>query len=181
MTPRAAERTGRHHSEVSVSVSFKTERACTSDHCSVSARIHVITLAVADLDRAVAFYRDGIGLGTPRVFGHEFVGDATTPDGTVAMFQLRGGLMFALFPRTELAKDAGIPPGPAQPGGFSLGHAVASRADVDRLLARAEAAGATLCGVTGDRAWGIYSGYFHDLDGHLWEIMWNPAIDLDPE
>lgn len=91
--------------------------------------------------------------------------------------RLRGGLLLLLYARTELAKDASIPPGPAQSGEFSIGHAVASRAGVDAVLARAESAGATLTDRPHDRPWDIYSGYFRDLDGHLWEIMWNPRLE----
>jgi catechol 2,3-dioxygenase-like lactoylglutathione lyase family enzyme len=142
-------------------------------------RIHVITLAVADLDRAVEFYRDGLGLQTSGVIGTEFAGDDTNPAGAAAMFQLHGGLILALYPRTELAKDAKIPIGPANSGEFSIGHAVADKAEVDALLAQAEAAGASLTDEPHDRPWGIYCGYFRDPDGHLWEIMWNPQLDLE--
>jgi uncharacterized protein len=142
-------------------------------------RIHVITLAVSDLDRALAFYRDGLGLESPGVVGTEFTGDATTPAGAAAMFQLRGGLILALYPRSELAKDANIALEPPKSGEFSLGHAVPRREDVDATLASAEAAGATPTGRPHDRPWGIYSGYFRDPDGHLWEIIWNPEFDLD--
>ncbi len=90
------------------------------------------------------------------------------------MFRLDGGLLLNLYPRSELAKDAQIPPGPAQSGEFSLRHIVASRTDVDALLAQAEAAGATITDEPHDRPWGIYSGYFRDLDGHLWEVIHNP-------
>jgi catechol 2,3-dioxygenase-like lactoylglutathione lyase family enzyme len=141
-------------------------------------RIHVITLAVADLARALAFYREGLGLESEGIIGTEFVGDDTHAAGDAAMFQLQGGLILALYPRTELAKDAGVPLAPPSSGEFSIGHAVASRADVDALLARAESAGATLTGGARDRPWGIYCGYFRDLDGHLWEVMWNPQLDL---
>lgn len=141
-------------------------------------RVHVITLAVRDLERALTFYRDGLGLDSAGIIGTEFEGDDHNPAGAVAMFQLGGGLILALYPRTELAKDAGIDVGPAQSGEFSIGHAVASRADVDHLLAAAKAAGATLTASAHDRPWGIYSGYFHDPDGHLWEIMWNPQLDV---
>jgi uncharacterized protein len=137
-------------------------------------RIHVITLAVGDLDRALAFYRDGLGLESTGVIGDEFPGDETNAAGAVAMFHLRDGLILALYPRAELAKDARIPLGPPQSGEFSIGHIVASKAEVDALLASAEAAGATLTDPPHDRPWGIYSGYFRDLDGHLWEIIWNP-------
>lgn len=139
-------------------------------------RIHVITLAVADLNRSLVFYRDGLGLPTEGVIGTEFTGDETTPDGTTATFALGGGLLLAIYPRTELAKDAGIPLPPVHPGEFSIGHLVASRAEVDEVIRQAEAAGATVQDRPHDRPWGIYSGYFHDPDGHLWEIIWNPAM-----
>jgi catechol 2,3-dioxygenase-like lactoylglutathione lyase family enzyme len=142
-------------------------------------RIHVITLAVSDLDRALEFYRDGLGLASPGVVGTEFAGDATTPAGAAAMFPLQGGLILALYPRSELAKDANIALEPPKSGEFSIGHAVATREEVDATLARAEAAGATPTGQAHDRPWGIYSGYFRDPDGHLWEIIWNPELDLD--
>jgi catechol 2,3-dioxygenase-like lactoylglutathione lyase family enzyme len=142
-------------------------------------RIHVLTLAVSELDRALEFYRDGLGLESPGVVGTEFPGDETTPAGPVAMFQLEGGLTLALYPRTELAKDANLPLGQPTSGEFSIGHAVASKADVDALLVQAEAAGATLTDQPHDRPWGIYSGYFRDLDGQLWEIIWNPRLDVE--
>jgi catechol 2,3-dioxygenase-like lactoylglutathione lyase family enzyme len=135
-------------------------------------RIHVITLAVADLERALAFYRDGLGLPTRGVVASEFEGDETTPAGAIAMFDLEDGLILAVYPRTELAKDAGIAPAAPASGEFSIGHMVESTAEVDALLAQAEAAGATLTDRAHDRPWGIYSGYFHDPDGHLWEIIW---------
>jgi catechol 2,3-dioxygenase-like lactoylglutathione lyase family enzyme len=136
-------------------------------------RIHVITLAVTDLERALDFYR-ALGLESSGVIGTEFTGDDTNPSGRAAMFELAGGLTLALYPRTELAKDANVPFGPPKAGEFSIGQLVAGKADVDALLAKAEAAGATLTDEPHERAWGIYSGYFRDLDGHLWEIIWNP-------
>jgi uncharacterized protein len=137
-------------------------------------RINVITLAVEDLERALAFYRDGLGLESTGVIGTEFPGDADSPAGAVAMFELEGGLILAVWPRSELARDANISPGPAQSGEFSIGHIVGSKAEVDALLAQAKAAGAIVTDEPHDRAWGIYSGYFRDPDGHLWEIIWNP-------
>jgi uncharacterized protein len=143
-------------------------------------RIHVITLAVSDLERALDFYR-ALGLESAGVIGTEFAGDETNPSGRAAMFELEGGLMLALYPRTELAKDANVPIGPPKTAEFSIGQLVADKADVDALLAKAEAAGATLTDEPHDRAWGIYSGYFRDLDGHLWEIIWNPGrVSSDP-
>jgi catechol 2,3-dioxygenase-like lactoylglutathione lyase family enzyme len=140
----------------------------------MDARVDVITLAVDDLDRALAFYRDGLGLTSPGVIATEFVGDDDTPAGAIALFELQGGLLLAVYPRSELAKDANVPPGPARPGEFSLGHLVPTRSEVDRLLAKAESAGATVTDEPHERPWGIYSGYFRDPDGHLWEIIWNP-------
>jgi uncharacterized protein len=140
----------------------------------VEPRIHVLTLAVADLERALAFYRDGLGLECPGITGAQFAGDEEHPAGAVAMFRLDGDLILALYPRTELAKDAAVALGPARSGEFSIGHLVASREAVDALLERAQAAGATLTDPPHERPWGIYSGYFRDLDGHLWEIIWNP-------
>jgi catechol 2,3-dioxygenase-like lactoylglutathione lyase family enzyme len=141
-------------------------------------RIQVITLAVTDLDRSLAFYRDGLGLPTEGLIGTEFKGDATTPDGTIVTFPLGGGLILSLYPRTELAKDAAIAFTPAKAGEFSIGHAVATRAEVDEVIAQAERAGATVTERPHDRPWGIYSGYFQDPDGHLWEVLWNADLDV---
>jgi catechol 2,3-dioxygenase-like lactoylglutathione lyase family enzyme len=142
-------------------------------------RIDVITLAVDDLEKALGFYREGLGLDSRGVIATEFPGDDTNAAGAIAMFKLRGGLTLSVYPRSELAKDAGVQFGPPKSGEFSIGHAVGSRAEVEGILTRAEAAGATVVDKPHDRPWGIYSGYFQDLDGHLWEVMHNPALDLD--
>jgi uncharacterized protein len=138
-------------------------------------RIHVITLAVDDLDRALAFYRDGLGFASAGIIGTEHVGDDVNAAGAVVMFELTGGLILALYPRSELAKDAGIDPEPTSSGSFSIGHVVAARDDVDALLSAAASAGARTTGAARERPWGIYSGYFRDLDGHLWEVIWDSA------
>lgn len=138
-------------------------------------RIDVITLGVDDLGRALAFYR-ALGLESPGIIGTEFRRDETTPGGAAAMFELEGGLILALYARPDLAKDANLPVGTPAPE-FSIGHLVASRDEVDALLAKAEAAGATLTDEPHERPWGIYSGYFRDPDGHLWEVIWNPRRD----
>ena len=134
----------------------------------------VVTLAVADLERALAFYRDGLGLESSGVVGTEYLDDETHAAGAIVLFRLANGMILTLYPRSELAKDAAVTPGPARSGEFSLGHLVASRAAVDALLSRAEAAGAAVT-APHDRPWGIYSGYFRDLDGHLWEVIHNPT------
>ena len=137
-------------------------------------RLHVITLAVDDLERALAFYRDGLGFSSNGIIGTEWTGEQTGANGAIAMFELEGGLILSLYPRRDLAKDAGIRIGPSQSGEFSLGQLVEQRDQVDELLQRAEAAGATVTPAH-DRPWGIYSGYFRDPDGHLWEVIWNPG------
>ena len=142
----------------------------------VDARIDIITLAVSDLERALAFYRDGLGLESRGVLGTEYAGDEQTPAGALALFELEGGLMMALYPRSELAKDANVELGPPKTGEFSIGQLVSSREEVDALLAQAQRAGATLTDEAHERPWGIYSGYFRDPDGHLAEIIWNPRF-----
>ncbi len=142
-------------------------------------RLNVVTLAVDDLEKSLTFYRDGLGLPTKGIVGKEFKGTETEPSGAIALFELQGGLFFALYPRKDLAKDSRLPNTPASSLEFSLGYAVGSKKAVDEFVEKAEAAGATLTERPHDRPWGIYSGYFKDLDGHLWEILWNPQIKVD--
>ena len=137
------------------------------------AKIFFITLAVADLERSVAFYRDGLGWPTEGIVGREFHDQLTGADGTIAFFTLDGGLLLGLYERANLGKDAGVPAGPVSSTEFSLGIPVDSQADVDRQLAEAEAAGGTLTAPAHMRPFGVYSGYFADPDGHLWEIAWD--------
>jgi len=137
------------------------------------AKIFFITLAVDDLERAVAFYRDGLGWPTEGIGGQEFHDEVTGADGTIAFFKLEGDLLLGLYERTNLAKDASLPPGPRSSTEFSLGLPAGSRADVDRLLKQVQAAGGTLTAPAHMRPFGVYSGYFADPDGHLFEIAWN--------
>lgn len=136
-------------------------------------RITFVTLGVDDLDRAVAFYRDGLGLPTKGIVGREF------EHGAVAFFELAGGLRLALWPRSSLAHDAAVALSPQSPTEFSLAHNVSSRAEVEAVLEQARRAGATITRPAGSTFWGGHSGYFQDPDGHLWEVAWNPAIDPD--
>jgi uncharacterized protein len=139
---------------------------------AVEPRLDVITLAVADLELAVAFYRR-LGFESKGIVGTEWTDEVTGADGAIAMFRLEGGLLLNLYPRADLAKDAAIPAERPKSGEFSLAQVVRSRDEVDDVLAMAAAEGATVTPAH-DRPWGIYSGYFRDLDGHLWEIIWNP-------
>ncbi len=92
------------------------------------------------------------------------------------MFELQNGMLLALYPRVDLAKDAKEPLGVPSPSEFSIGHLVQSKEEVDALTRLAEAAGATVTDRPHQRPWNIYSGYFQDLDGHLWESIWNPEM-----
>jgi catechol 2,3-dioxygenase-like lactoylglutathione lyase family enzyme len=138
----------------------------------MKARISLITLGVDDLERAVAFYRDGLGLATQGVVGTEF------EHGAAAFFELDGGLRLALFPRASLARDAGMAQESSSTTEFSIGHNVASRAEVDAVLIQAADAGAVLVKPAQDTFWGGYAGYFQDPDRHLWEVAWNPHWPL---
>ena len=133
-------------------------------------RITLLTLGVDDLERAVAFYRDGLGLKTDGIVGTEF------EHGAVAFFELQAGLRLALWPRTSLAHDAGLPVGMPNATELSLGHNVASRAEVDVVMEQAASAGARIVKPAQETFWGGYAGYFQDPDQHLWEVVWNPQL-----
>ena len=133
-------------------------------------RITLITLAVDDLERAVRFYRDGLGLATPGVAGQEF------EHGAVAFFDLQAGLRLALWPRSSLSHDSGLPVGPRSPTEFCLAHNTSSREEVDTVMAEAAKAGAAIVKPAHATFWGGYAGYFQDPDGHLWEVAWNPDM-----
>lgn len=132
--------------------------------------VSFITLAVADLDRAVAFYRDGLGLPTEGIVGTEF------EHGAVAFFDLQAGLKLALWPRASLAHDVGMPIGPRSATEFALANNVRTREEVDAVLAEAEHAGGIIVKPGQPTFWGGYAGYFRDPDGHLWEVAWNPKM-----
>ena len=137
----------------------------------MEARLTVLTLGVDDLERAVAFYRDGLGLPTEGIVGREF------EHGAVAFFDLQG-LRLALWERGNIAWDSGLPEGPRSATEMTLGHNMRSREDVDRVMAEAAAAGAVIVKPAHETFWGGYAGYFQDPDGHLWEVVWNRAMEL---
>lgn len=129
-------------------------------------RISLITLGVADLERATAFYRDGLGL--PKREG----------PGGISFFETRGTWL-SLYPRASLANDAGVSAEGSGFRAFALAHNVSSEAEVDRLIRQAADAGATLVKAAQKASWGGYSGYFSDLDGFLWEVAWNPHFTIE--
>lgn len=133
-------------------------------------RITLLTLGVDDLERAVAFYRDGLGLRTKGIVGTEF------EHGAVAFFELQAGLQLALWPRASIAHDSGLPVGPRSGTEVSIGHNVRSPEEVDVVMGQAQRAGARIVKPAGKTFWGGYAGYFQDPEGHLWEVAWNPAM-----
>ena len=132
-------------------------------------RVTVITLGVDDLERAVTFYRDGLGWETPGIVGSD-------DHGAVAFFPLEGGVTLALWRRSSLARDAGLPLSPASPTELSLGCNVHAPDEVDAAWAKAIAAGATPVKPPGPTFWGGYAAYVQDPDGHLWEQVHNPDL-----
>ena len=135
-------------------------------------RITVITLGVDDLERSLKFYRDGLGFPTQGIIGTEF------EYGAVAFFDLQHGLKLAIWARKDLAHEAKVPLGPRSATEFTLGHNVASKTEVDAVMARAKQAGAVITDPAHDAFWGGYTGSFQDPDGHVWEVVWNPEMDI---
>jgi uncharacterized protein len=133
-------------------------------------RISVLTLGVSDLERSLAFYRDGLGLPTEGIVGREF------EHGAVAFFDLAGGLKLAIWAQADIAHDTGLPLTPTSPTAFTVGHNVASREEVDEAIGQARAAGAEILKPPQETFYGGYAGYFRDPDGHVWEVVWNPDL-----
>ncbi|MBH1931995.1 VOC family protein [Serratia rubidaea] len=138
----------------------------------MKARISVLTLAVADLEKSLTFYRDGLGLATEGIIGREF------EHGAVAFFELAGGVKLALWAQDDLSHDTGLAKTPISSTAFTIGHNVASRAEVDAIMTAAQRAGAGIVKSAQGTFYGGYAGYFRDPDGHLWEVAWNPHWDL---
>ncbi len=134
-------------------------------------RITVLTLGVDDLERALTFYRDGLGFATKGIVGTEF------ENGAVAFFDLQHGLKLALWPRGSLAADTGLAIQARSATELSIGHNVASREEVDQVMAQAARAGARIVKPAQPTFYGGYAGYFQDPDDHLWEVVFNPGFD----
>lgn len=125
-------------------------------------RISLITLGVADLARARRFYEEG--LGWQRGNTHD----------EVAFYQLPG-MILALWDRAALAEDAGVEHQPTGFAGIAIAYNTRSREEVDTMLEQFAAAGGRVTKPAVAAEWGGYSGYAADLDGHLWEVAWNPG------
>ena len=127
-------------------------------------RISMITLGVADLKRAQAFYEDVVGW------------KAAPGPPEIAFFDL-GGFVFSLYPHDDMAKDMNVPAvdsGDFAYQGFALAHNARSKEEVDSIFSRLIGHGATILKEPEEVFWGGYSGYFSDPDGHSWEVAYNP-------
>lgn len=134
-------------------------------------KISVLTLAVDDLERSIAFYKDGLGFQTKGIVGTEF------EYGAVAFFSLESGLKLALWPRKSLAADCGLPLNTPCSVNVSIGHNVTTATEVDSVMHLAEKAGAKIVKVAQKTFYGGYAGYFQDPDGHLWEVVYAPGFE----
>jgi catechol 2,3-dioxygenase-like lactoylglutathione lyase family enzyme len=130
-------------------------------------RLSMVTLGVADLDRARRFY--------------EALGWRRHGDQAEVVFFQAGGMVLGLWSRESLAEDARVPAGGPGFGGIALAYNTRAREDVDAVLAEAEAAGATITKPAEEAFWGGYTGYFADPDGHLWEVAWNPYWTIEKD
>jgi uncharacterized protein len=136
------------------------------------ARITVITVGVDDLEISLRFYRDGLGLPTQGVIGTEF------EHGAVAFFDLQAGVKLAIWPRKSISHDSDIPVSPPSPTEFTLGHNVSSKEEVDAVMEQARNAGVVIVKQAHETFWGGYAGHFEDPDRHLWEVVWNPQLEI---
>lgn len=136
-------------------------------------RITVITLGVDNLEKAVEFYRDGLGLPTDGIIGKEF------EFGAVAFFDLEQGIKLAVWPRASIAHDTGIAVEKASATEMTIGQNVNTKDEVDTAMMKATAAGAKIIKTADNTFWGGYAGYFQDPDGHVWEIVYNPELLVD--
>lgn len=135
--------------------------------------MHAITLAVTDVGRSAEFYRALLGIDGSGVIGTEYPATETTAGGTTAMFTLDDGLIVSVYGRDDMGKDSGVDlaDGPST----TIGHFVGSQTEGEAFLDRARAAGATMLEPPYTRPWGMWSGFFQDPDGHLWEVVANPG------
>lgn len=133
----------------------------------MESRLSIITLGVKNLEAARAFYEKGLGW---RV--------SSASNEHITFMQL-GGIVLALYPWEKLAEDALLPPQGSGFRGVTLAYNVHTKEDVPCIMALAQKAGAKIIKPAQDVFWGGYSGYFADLDGHLWEIAWNPYLQFN--
>jgi uncharacterized glyoxalase superfamily protein PhnB len=133
-------------------------------------RFTILTLGVDDLEKSFKFYHDGMGLASKGIVGKEF------EHGEVAFFDLKNGMLLALYSKDNLGWDSHLKKGDPSSTEFSIGYTTRSEAEVDSIMEQARKAGAKIARPAQKTFWGGYSGYFQDPDGHLWEIAYNPNL-----
>jgi|SRR6185437_13737291 len=134
----------------------------------MEARFSILTLGVDNLEKSYRFYHEGLGFPTKGIVGKEY------EHGEAVFFDLQNGLKLALYTRENLAWDSKQEKGDRSTTEFSIGYAAASKEEVDSIMTLAAKAGAKIAKTAQPAFWGGYSGYFQDLDGHLWEILFMP-------
>ncbi|MCE7862915.1 MAG: VOC family protein [Bacteroidetes bacterium CHB5] len=130
-------------------------------------KLNLITLGVDDFEKSLHFYEKGLG----------WKKSDKSMDG-LALFDL-GGIILALHPRHELAADATLEYQPSEFSGMTISYNAKSEKEVDEVLAQVKRLGAKIIKPAQKVYWGGYSGYFKDLDGHLFEVAYNPFWPLD--
>jgi catechol 2,3-dioxygenase-like lactoylglutathione lyase family enzyme len=130
-------------------------------------KLNLITLGVDDFEKSLDFYEKGLG----------WKKSDKSMDG-LALFPL-GGITLALYPRLELADDTTLQYSPTDFSGLTLSYNAKSENEVDEVLKQVAELGATIIKPAQKVFWGGYSGYFKDLDGHLFEVAFNPFWELD--
>jgi uncharacterized protein len=130
-------------------------------------RFTIVTLGTHNLAASTSFFQS---LGWRASGSYE----------NVTFFQC-GGVALALYPTDELTQDAGVASEGESFGGFTIAYNTRSKQEVDDVLHEVEAAGGRIIKPAAEAFWGGYSGYFRDLDGHLWEVAWNPGFVLDSQ
>jgi len=128
--------------------------------------LHIITLGVRDFEASKKFYTETLGWKISR------------PQEGIAFFQA-GGVVLAIFPREELAKDALVDLEESGFSGFTLAYNARSESEVDEIISDLKSKGVTIAKEPQKVYWGGYSSYFADPDGFLWEVAYNPFFPFD--
>jgi uncharacterized glyoxalase superfamily protein PhnB len=141
-----------------------------NQNMNLEPRFTILTLGVDDLEKSFKFYHDGMGLPSKGIIGKEF------EHGEIAFFDLKNGMILALYSKNNLAWDSQLKNGKSSSTEFSIGYTTRSEAEVDSIMEQARRAGAKIARPAQKTFWGGYSGYFQDPDEHLWEIAYNPNL-----
>ena len=141
-----------------------------NSNMNMESRFTVLTLGVDNLEKSFTFYHEGLGLASKGIIGKEF------EHGDVAFFDLKNGMILALYSRDNLAWDSRFKKSKPSSTEFSIGYTTRNEAEVDSIMEQAKKAGAKIARPAQKTFWGGYSGYFQDPDGHLWEIAYNPNL-----